>query len=57
MIAFIDVHRDQSGVEFICRVLRAANYRIPHLTQVSSAKTPVPSDRAIRDEQRGSERR
>jgi putative transposase len=24
MIAFIDTHRDQFGVELICRVLRAA---------------------------------
>jgi hypothetical protein len=50
MIAFIDTHRDQFGVELICRVLRAAIAGFLTARGYRAAKTRPPSDRAIRDE-------
>lgn len=51
MIAFIDAHRDQFGVELICRVLRAAIPGFLTSRGYRSALTRAPSDREIRDEQ------
>jgi putative transposase len=51
MIAFIDTHRDQFGVELICRVLRAAIAGFLTSRGYRAAKTRPPSDREIRDEQ------
>lgn len=50
MIAFIDTHRDQFGVEFICHTLRAAITGFLTSRGYRAAKTRPPSDRAIRDE-------
>jgi hypothetical protein len=50
MIAFIDTHGDQFGVQFICRVLRAAIVGFLSSRGYRAAKTRPPSDRAIRDE-------
>ena len=50
MIAFIDSHRDQFGVEFICRVLRAAINGFLSSRGYRAAKTRPLSDRALRDE-------
>src|SRR4051794_24760400 len=50
MIAFIDSHRDQFGVEFICTTLRAAITGFLTSRGYRAAKTRTPSDRAIRDE-------
>lgn len=50
MIAFIDTHRDQFGVEFICRTLRAAITGFLTSRGYRAAKARPPSDRAIRDE-------
>ncbi len=51
MIRFIDEHRDQFGVEAICRVLRAA---VRGFTSPSrgyrAAKRRLPSARRLRDE-------
>ena len=51
MIAYIDAHRDQFGVELICRVLRAAIPGFLTSRGYRAALTRPPSDRAIRDEQ------
>ncbi|WP_231122312.1 IS3 family transposase [Mycobacterium intracellulare] len=51
MIAFIDAHRDQFGVELICRVLRAAIPGFLTSRGYRAARTRPPSDREIRDEQ------
>ena len=45
MIAYIDAHRDEFGVEPICRVLQVAP------STYYAAKTRPPSPRAQRDEQ------
>jgi len=51
MIAFIDSHRGQFGVELICRVLRAAIPGFLTARGYRAARTRPPSDREIRDEQ------
>ena len=51
MIAYIDAHRDQFGVELICRVLRAAIPGLLTSRGYRAARTRPPSDREIRDEQ------
>lgn len=51
MIAFIDTHRDQFGVELICRTLRAAIEGFLTSRGYRAAKTRPPCDREIRDEQ------
>lgn len=51
MIAFIDTHRDQFGVELICWVLRAAITGFLTSRCYRAAKTRPVSDREIRDEQ------
>ena len=48
MIAFIDAHRDQFGVEPICRVLREHDCGIAPNTYWAAKKRP-PSARAVRD--------
>nr|WP_157897770.1 IS3 family transposase [Mycolicibacterium rutilum] len=50
MIAYIDAHRDQFGVEFICRVLRAAIPGFFTSRGYRDAKTRPRCDRALRDE-------
>ena len=50
MIAFIDSHRDQFGVELICRVLRAAIAGFLTSRGYRAAKTRPPSDRALSDD-------
>lgn len=51
MIAYIDAHRDQFGVELICRVLRAAIPGFLTSRGYRAARTRPPSDREIREEQ------
>jgi putative transposase len=51
MIAYIDAHRGQFGVELICRVLRAAIPGFLTSRGYRAARTRPPSDREIRDEQ------
>jgi hypothetical protein len=51
MIAYTDAHRDQFGVELICRVLRAAIPGFLTSRGYWAARTRPPSDREIRDEQ------
>lgn len=51
MIAFIDAHRDQFGVELICRVLRAAIPGFLTARGYRAARVRPVSDREIRDEQ------
>lgn len=51
MIAFIDTHRDQFGVELICRVLWAAITGFLTSRGYRAAKTRPACDREIRDEQ------
>src|SRR5512139_2703448 len=51
MIAYIDAHRDQFGVELICAVLRAAIPGFLTSRGYRAARTRPPSDREIRDEQ------
>lgn len=51
MIAFIDAHRDQFGVELICGVLQAAIPGFLTSRGYRAALTRPPSDREIRDEQ------
>ncbi|WP_407662075.1 IS3 family transposase [Mycolicibacterium elephantis] len=51
MIAYIDAHRDQFGVELICRVLRAAIPGFLTSRGYRAARTRPASDREIRDEQ------
>ncbi|MBF4194375.1 transposase, partial [Mycolicibacterium phlei] len=51
MIAFIDAHRDQFGVELICRILRAAIPGFLTARGYRAARTRPASDREIRDEQ------
>src|SRR3954465_13354384 len=51
MIAYIDTHRDQFGVELICRILRAACPGFLTSRGYRAARTRPPSDREIRDEQ------
>lgn len=51
MIAYIDAHRGQFGVELICRVLRAAIPGFLTARGYRAARTRPPSDREIRDEQ------
>jgi transposase InsO family protein len=51
MIAYIDAHRDQFGVELICRELRAAIPGCLTSRGDRAARTRPPSDREIRDEQ------
>jgi hypothetical protein len=51
MIACIDAHRDQFGVELICRVLRAAIPGFLTARGYRAARTRRASDREIRDEQ------
>lgn len=50
MIAYIDAHRDQFGVELICRVLRAAIPGFLTSRGYRDAKARPPSDRAVRDD-------
>jgi putative transposase len=50
MIDYIDVHREEFGVEPICRVLTDAGCQIAPSTY-HAAKTRPPSPRAVRDEQ------
>ena len=50
MIAFIDTHRDQFGVELICRTLRAAIVGFLTSRGYRAAKARPRSARAIRDE-------
>ncbi|BBZ65391.1 putative transposase for insertion sequence element IS986/IS6110 [Mycolicibacterium insubricum] len=50
MIAFIDTHRDQFGVELICRVLRAAIPGFLTSRGYRAARARPASNRAIRDE-------
>ena len=51
MIAFIDAHRDQFGVELICRILRAAIPGFLTARGYRAARVRPPCDREIRDEQ------
>ncbi|APE14135.1 transposase [Mycobacterium sp. WY10] len=51
MIAFIDAHRDQFGVELICRILRAAIPEFLTARGYRAARVRPPCDREIRDEQ------
>lgn len=51
MIAFIDAHRDQFGVELICRILRAAIPGFLTARGYRAARARPASDREIRDEQ------
>ena len=51
MIAYIDAHRDQFGVELICSVLRAAIPGFLTSRGYRAARTRPASDREIRDEQ------
>jgi putative transposase len=51
LVAYIDQHRDQFGVEPICRVLRRAGLQIA-LSTYYAAKSQPPSARAVADEQR-----
>ncbi|WP_423202722.1 IS3 family transposase [Mycobacterium lehmannii] len=51
MIAYIDSHRGQFGVELICGVLRAAIPGFLTSRGYRAARTRPPSDREIRDEQ------
>ncbi len=50
MIAFIDEHRDQFGVEAICRVLSATECGFITSRSYRAAKTRPASARALRDE-------
>lgn len=50
MIAFIDSHRDQFGVELICRTLRAAIVGFMTSRGYRAAKTRAASARSVRDE-------
>lgn len=50
MIRFIDEHRDQFGVEFLCRVLRDAVPGFVSSRGYRAAKTRVPSPRQLKDE-------
>lgn len=50
MIRFIDEHRDQFGVEAICRVLRAAVRGFITSRGYRAAKRRLPSARRLRDE-------
>ncbi|WOQ69545.1 IS3 family transposase [Microbacterium limosum] len=50
MIRFIDEHRDQFGVEFLCRVLRDTVPGFLTSRGYRAAKTRVPSARQLRDE-------
>lgn len=51
MIAFIDMYRDQFGVELICRIVRAAIPGFLTSRGYRAARTRPASDREIRDEQ------
>ncbi len=51
MIAFIDAHRDQFGVELICRILRAAIPGFLTARGCRAARVRPASDREIRGEQ------
>ncbi|MCD2146004.1 IS3 family transposase, partial [Gordonia paraffinivorans] len=51
MIAFIDAHRDQFGVEFICRTLRAAGVGFLTSRGYRAANARAVSARAVRDAQ------
>lgn len=51
MIAYIDAHRDQFGVELVCRTLRAAIPRFLTSRGYRAARMRPPSDREIRVEQ------
>jgi putative transposase len=51
MIAFIDMYRNQFGVELICRILRAAIPGFLTSRGYRAARTRPASDREIRDEQ------
>ncbi|MGC5049803.1 IS3 family transposase, partial [Micrococcus porci] len=50
MIAFIDEHRDQFGVEAICRTLRATECGFITSRGYRAAKTRPRSSRTLRDE-------
>lgn len=50
MIRFIDEHRDQFGVEFLCRVLKDAVPGFLTSRGYRAAKTRVPSARQLKDE-------
>ncbi|WP_156160818.1 IS3 family transposase [Demequina maris] len=50
MIRFIDEHRDQFGVELICRVLRPAVQGFLTSRGYRAAKTRTPSARQLRDD-------
>lgn len=50
MIAFIDMHRDQFGVELICRTLGATECGFITSRGYRAAKTRPASDRELRDQ-------
>lgn len=50
MIRFIDEHRDQFGVELICRVLRPAVRGFITSRGYRAAKTRPPSPRQLKDD-------
>ena len=50
MIRYIDGHKDQFGVEAICRVLRPAVRGFITARGYRAAKTRPPSARALKDE-------
>lgn len=50
MIAFIDTYRDRFGVEFLCRIMRAAIRGFITSRGYRAAKTRTPSARQLRDE-------
>lgn len=50
MIRYIDEHKDQFGVEAICRVLRPAVRGFITSRGYRAAKTRPPSARALKDE-------
>ncbi len=52
MIAFIEAHRDQFGVKFICPILRAAIPGFLTSPGQRAARVRPPCDRVSRDEQR-----
>ena len=50
MIRYIDEHKDQFGVEAICRVLRPAVRGFITSRGYRAAKTRPPSTRSLKDE-------
>ena len=49
MIRYVDVHRDQFGVELICRVLASTAGGFMTRRGYRAAKSRPMSDRAVRD--------